>query len=108
MEMTKLMVKMFKLFQNHTSDPAYRSCAQNSTWWDAEKQQPFTNYEKCPDKDLFNVSTSGQLAVHNGGNDSFSSFLSQTYDAVNKIYIAGYVVSIIFLFVATSIFFFFR
>ena len=50
----------------------------------------------------------GQLAVHNGGNDSFSSFLSQTYDAVNKIYIAGYVVSIIFLFVATSIFFFFR
>lgn len=36
------------------------------------------------------------------------SFAIQAYDAVNKIYIAGYVVSIIFLLVATSIFFFFR
>ena len=34
--------------------------------------------------------------------------LFQAYDSVNKIYITGYVVSIIFLLVATSIFFFFR
>ncbi|XP_059097842.1 diuretic hormone receptor-like isoform X2 [Tigriopus californicus] len=64
---------------------AYRECSSEGHWFDIELNKSFTHYEQCPD-------------VH-----SFKMF-----DLINKVYMAGYVISLVFLCLATLIFMQFR
>jgi len=84
-QVAKVSCPAFYNFNFHEENKAFRHCAQNGTWWDENLQKPFTDYSQCPDTDKF-----------------------QCNDWVIKIYISGYTTSIIFLLLATTIFFYFR
>ncbi|XP_059093094.1 diuretic hormone receptor-like isoform X2 [Tigriopus californicus] len=64
---------------------AYRECSSEGHWFDIELNKSFTHYEQCPDAHGFKM-----------------------FDMINKVYMAGYGISLVFLCLATLIFMQFR
>ena len=90
-----------------SSDMAYSECSPDGRWFDSGLGKPYTHYSQCPDVAGFQVRRSKSI---NNSCISYckSNYFFQTSDTINKIYVAGYSVSIVFLAVATFIFIHFR
>ena len=85
---------------------AYSECSPTGQWFDSALKRPYTHYSQCPDVAGFQVR---RTSINNSCISYCKSYdFFQTSDTINKIYVAGYSVSIVFLAVATFIFIHFR
>ena len=92
---------------------AYRSCGEDSNWFDPDFGGAHTRYNHCPDVDAFKVrqSSAQPIDVKYFSTLTFFFLLFSSvkwHDAIIKIQLAGYSISLLFLFIATFIFLYFR